>query len=122
MTTEFALLLAIVGLGLIGLGRFQHDRGFDDDAGVLIARPPSWLTALARHGPGPLRAVSVGFEVWGVGTTLLGLLVVVAGSRATLLTQWLALWFLGGVLVIEAADFVVSTRRWLRRRSRRGSR
>jgi hypothetical protein len=71
---------------------------------------------MTRHGDGPVRAVSVAWEVYGAGLTVLGFASAAAGPNAMLLVQAQAAWLLGGIPVIGIADAYASVRGWVRRR------
>ena len=117
MTTEFNLLLALFGAGILLMGRKGHDRG--PEHGGEWARPPSWLRVLARPGPGPLRIMDLAFEIYGAGLMVLALAVVAVGTNATFLIVCLAAWLGGGIPVLGATDAVLSIQGWRRRRARR---
>jgi hypothetical protein len=116
MTPESLALLGLVGLFFAYAGHFQHDRGYSGPSGWIVDVPDS-LRPLLRHGPGPVRAVSVAFEVYGVGLLLLAILDLVAGGGRTP-TFALTAWFVGGILTIGIVDTASEVQGWRERRTR----
>ena len=117
MTPESSALLGVVGLFFAYAGHLQHDRGHSCASGWIVDVPDS-LRPLLRQGPGPVRAVSVAFEVYGVGMLLLAMLDLVSGGGATP-TFALAAWFIGGILTIGIVDTAAEVQGWRQRRSGR---
>jgi hypothetical protein len=116
MTVGFAILLVIIGLGMLLYGRLHHDRYMDDRAGIVTTAPPRWVRLLTRNGDGPLRAVSVAWEVFGAGLFLLATAVVITGTRAPIFVWSMSAWLLAGIIAIGTVDAISFAQGWLRRR------
>jgi hypothetical protein len=115
MTPEFTLLTALFGLGMFLFGYFAHDRYLGNRAGIVSTNPPTWIRQLTRSGIGPLRSVSLAFELYGIGLVCLAGLVLVSGVKSGILIATLSAWFLVGIPAIGIVDAVTSLQSRLRR-------
>jgi hypothetical protein len=116
LTTEVALLLGGFGLAFLAYGRWFHDRNIDDRSGILSTAPSGRLRRLTRGGEGPVRAVSLAWEIYGTGLFLLSAAVVVTGASVPTLAAGTILWWMGGIVPLGIVDAITSAQGWFRRR------